>query len=151
MTVLEVVLGEKEVAETQRRARVLQGQVAEKSPRSKVEVDAATLGRFLRFVVAATPRTDKQPVRRTRAHRVVAMPSSQVKDEEVSPQEAAEMLRMSRPSVMRLIQQGHLHSRKVLSRNRLSRAEVLAFQKRNARQQQQALEDLSVLSQEYDF
>jgi excisionase family DNA binding protein len=79
------------------------------------------------------------------------MPSSQVKDEEVSPQEAAEMLRMSRPSVMRLIQQGHLHSRKVLSRNRLSRAEVLAFQKRNARQQQQALEDLSVLSQEYDF
>jgi excisionase family DNA binding protein len=150
MTVLEVVLSEKEVAETQRRARALQGQVAEKSPRSKVEVDAATLGRFLRFVVAATPRTEKHPVR-TRAHRVVAMPSSQVKDEEVSPQEAAEMLRMSRPSVMRLIQQGHLHSRKVLSRNRLSRAEVLAFQKRNARQQQQALEDLSVLSQEYDF
>jgi excisionase family DNA binding protein len=79
------------------------------------------------------------------------MPSAQIKDEEISPQEAAEMLRMSRPSVMRLIQQGHLHSRKVLSRNRLSRVEVLAFQKSNARQQQRALDDLSALSQDYDF
>jgi predicted DNA-binding transcriptional regulator AlpA len=71
--------------------------------------------------------------------------------DEISPQEAADILQMSRPSVMRLIQKGFLHPRKVLSRNKLSRAEVLAYQAEHAREQREALTNLTALSNEYDF
>jgi hypothetical protein len=148
MTVLEVALNEREVAETQRKARTLRERLAETAPRAKVEVDTATLLKVLRFVGEARPKPDTQ--QRAPAHTggdAVHRPAG----DEISPQEAAGILGMSRPSVMRLIATGHLHPRKVLSRNKLSRAEVVAFQKRNAKQQREALENLSALSEEYGF
>ena len=69
---------------------------------------------------------------------------------EISPQEAAGLLRMSRPSVMRLIERGLLHPRKVLSRHKLSRAEVLAYRDEQGRQQRQALENLAAFAEEHD-
>jgi len=71
--------------------------------------------------------------------------------DEISPQEAAQILRISRPSVMRLIQTGVLHSRKILSRNKLSRAEVLAYRHKQDGDRRQALENLTALSDEFDF
>ncbi len=52
---------------------------------------------------------------------------------------------------MRLIEKGLLHPRKVLSRNKLSRAEGVAYQIRHARRQHQPLDNLVALSEEYDF
>lgn len=153
MTVLEVLLSKREVAETQRKARALRKRVAAKSPRAKVEVDAATLLKVLRFVGEAKPQPKSQLSARARNRlgRRGVPQSTGVVDDEISPQEAASILKMSRPSVMRLIAQGFLHPRKVLSRNRLARAEVLAFQERHARRQRKALENLSAMSEEYDL
>jgi DNA-directed RNA polymerase specialized sigma24 family protein len=111
-----------------------------------MEVDAGTLQSLLKVVDAVSLR----PARRGLATRrtLVAEP---VADEEISPQEAADLLQMSRPSVMRLIQKGLLHPRKVLSRNKLSRAEVVAYQIEHSRQQRQALSNLVGLTEEYDF
>ena len=116
-------------------------------------VDAATLIKFLRLIGEARLKPEKQQPARARAlvGRGVAHQPVEAAGDEISPQEAADILKMSRPSVMRLIAEGHLHPRKVLSRNRLSRAEVVAFQKRNARRQRQALENLSALSEEHGF
>jgi hypothetical protein len=58
---------------------------------------------------------------------------------------------MSRPSVMRLIAQGHLHPRKIQSRNKLLRAEVMNFQIEQSRQQRQALSNLVALVEDHDF
>jgi excisionase family DNA binding protein len=74
-----------------------------------------------------------------------------VATDEISPQEAAAILQMSRPSVMRLIAKGQLHPRKVLSHNKLSRAEVDNYQHEQSRQQRQALSNLVTLTEEYDF
>ena len=52
---------------------------------------------------------------------------------------------------MRLIEKGLLHPRKVLSRNKLLRAEVEAFQAAQSRQQRQALRNLVALTEDYDF
>ena len=71
--------------------------------------------------------------------------------DEINRQEAADILRMSRASVMRLIQKGLLHSRRGLSRNELSRAEVVAYQAAQPRRQREALANLAVLAEEYDF
>lgn len=72
-------------------------------------------------------------------------------DEEVSPQEAAALLRMSRPSVMRLIDRGHLGARMVGSHHRLSRAEVLAYKEKQNRTRRKGLTEMARLSEEYDF
>lgn len=149
MAVLEVALSEREVAETQRKARALRERVAGKPPWAKVEVSATTLAELLRLVDEAKLKPEKR--RSAQPGRGAARQPTEAPDDEISPQEAAGILKMSRPSVMRLIADGHLHPRKVLSRNRLSRAEVVAFQKRNARRQRQALENLSALSEEYGF
>jgi predicted DNA-binding transcriptional regulator AlpA len=71
--------------------------------------------------------------------------------EEISPQEAAAILQMSRPSVMRLIAKGQLHPRKVLSHNKLSRAEVVNYQIEQSREQRQALSNLVTLTEDYDL
>jgi excisionase family DNA binding protein len=71
--------------------------------------------------------------------------------DEISPQEVAAILQMSRPSVMRLIAKGQLHPRKVLSHNKLSRAEVEAYQIEQSRRQREALSNLVTLTEDYDF
>jgi excisionase family DNA binding protein len=69
----------------------------------------------------------------------------------ITPREAAKILQVSRPSVMRLIKMGFLCPRKVASRNKLSRADVLAYQAAHALEQRKALANLTALSDEYDF
>ena len=69
----------------------------------------------------------------------------------ISPQKAADILQMSRPSVTRLIEKGLLHPRKVLSRNKLLRVDVEAFQAAQSRQQRLALSSLVALTEDYDF
>lgn len=144
MMVLELLLTERQVEETQRKARALRERLPANGPKDKIEVDAGTLMSFLTFVTEARTR-------RIRERRVVVQQPVEAVDDEISPQEAADILKMSRPSVMRLIAKGHLHPRKVLSRNKLSRAEVLDYQRQNTRQQRQALSNLSALSEQYGF
>lgn len=72
-------------------------------------------------------------------------------DAEVSPQEAALLLNMSRPSVMRLIEKGHLGARMVNTHYRLSRGEVVAYRERQAKIRRQGLSELTRLAEEYDF
>jgi hypothetical protein len=136
----------KSVAEAQRKLRTLRARVAGRRPNTKIEVDAGTLQSILMVIDAVTPK----PTRRPAAPQRAPLAERKVIDE-ISPQEAADILQMSRPSVMRLIQKGFLHPRKVLSRNKLSRAEVLAYQAEHAREQREALANLTALSDEYDF
>lgn len=114
-------------ADIRRKLVALRGQVAVLPANAKVEVDAGTL---VSILSAADPA---------------------LLADEISPQEAAQILQMSRPSVMRLIEKGVLHPRKILSRNRLSRAEVLAYRYRHDPERRQALENLTAFSDEFDF
>lgn len=114
-------------ADIRRKLAALRGQLAVLPANAKVEVDAGTL---VSILSAADPA---------------------LLADEISPQEAAQILQMSRPSVMRLIQKGVLHPRKILSRNRLSRAEVLAYRYRHDSERRQALENLTAFSDEFDF
>ena len=71
--------------------------------------------------------------------------------DEISPREAARILQMSRPSVIRLIEKGLLNSRKVSSRNKLSRSEVEALRAVLTREQRRALSNLMTLTEDHDF
>lgn len=71
-------------------------------------------------------------------------------DRELSPQDAAEQLRVSRPTVMRLIEVGKLGARKVGAHYRLSEAEVLRFKAEQGTVRRQNLEDMSAFSQDFD-
>jgi excisionase family DNA binding protein len=71
-------------------------------------------------------------------------------DAELTPQEAAQQLRMSRPSVMRLIAQGKLGARQVGSHYRLSEAEVMKFKIEQATVRRKGLDNLAAFSQEFD-
>jgi len=114
-------------ADIRRKVVALRGQVAVLPANAKVEVDAGTLVSILRAADAA------------------------LLGDEISPQEAAQILQMSRPSVMRLIENGVLHPRKILSRNKLSRVEVLAYRYQQDSERRQALENLTSLSDEFNF
>lgn len=71
--------------------------------------------------------------------------------DEITPNQAAGILNMSRPSVMRLIEKGELHPRMVHSRHKLSRTEVLALAEQQTRERRKALANLTELSEEYGF
>ncbi|WP_207461389.1 helix-turn-helix domain-containing protein [Azospirillum sp. SYSU D00513] len=72
-------------------------------------------------------------------------------EEEITPRQAADLLRMSRPSVMRLIEKGHLRARKVNTHHRLSRAEVLAYRETQAVTRRESLTEIARISETYDF
>jgi excisionase family DNA binding protein len=143
---IEVAVSPKDVADARRKARALRSRVAGRRSDAMIEVDAGTIKLILKVVdaVAARPGGRENVRVRTKAVEPPAV-------DEITPQEAADILGMSRPSVMRLIEKGDLHPRKVLSRNKLSRAEVVAYQSKLSRQQRQALDNLTALSEEYDF
>ncbi|MGH9113903.1 MAG: helix-turn-helix domain-containing protein [Acidimicrobiales bacterium] len=61
---------------------------------------------------------------------------------EVTTQQAAEVLNVSRPTVVRLIDQGELAARKVGSHRRIPLPELLAFRDRMVAQRRQALDDM---------
>lgn len=98
--------------------------------------DAAPNRRDVRDIIALVDALSQQP--------------APVGDE-LTPNEAAEILGMSRPSVMRLIAQGELHPRKVHSRHKLLRAEVVALAHAQTRERRAALAALTALSEEFDF
>ena len=142
MAQIDKAVSAKEVAEARRKARALRSRVAHRRSSAKIDVDIGTLRAILKVVDAASPRGASSQSK-----------GSQQKSstDEISPQEAADILRMSRPSVMRLISMGLLHPRKILSRNKLSRAEVVAYQHNLSRQQRQALDNIATMTDEYDF
>jgi hypothetical protein len=139
---IEQVVSAKEVAEARRKARALRSRVAHCRSSAKINVDVGTLRLILKVVDAASPGGAA-----VQSNGFEQASSS----DEISPQEAANILQMSRPSVMRLIAMGHLHPRKVLSRNKLSRAEVVAYWENLSKQQRQALDNLAAMTEECDF
>jgi excisionase family DNA binding protein len=70
---------------------------------------------------------------------------------DLSPSEAAERLRMARPSVMRLIARGELSSRKDGGHYVLSPRELRSFQARLASVRRESLSDLAALADEFGF
>lgn len=72
-------------------------------------------------------------------------------DEEVSPREAGEILRMSRPSVMRLVEKSILSSRMVGSHHRLSKKEVMAYRDKQDVVRRGSLDAIADISEEFDF
>jgi excisionase family DNA binding protein len=70
---------------------------------------------------------------------------------DLSPSEAAERLRMARPSVMRLIARGELSARKEGGHYVLSPREVRSFQTRLASVRREALSDLTSMVDEFGF
>lgn len=70
---------------------------------------------------------------------------------DLSPSEAAERLRMARPSVMRLIARGELSSRKDGGHYVLSPRELRSFQTRLALVRREALNDLTGMADEFGF
>ena len=85
-----------------------------------------------------------------------AFPSEQMSgkvahSEELSPQEAANILKMSRPTVMRLIKGGILRSRLVGSHHRVGRSDVLKYQNEHGLRRRVALDELAQMTEEYDF
>ncbi len=141
-TQIDQVVSAKEIAEARRKARALRSRVAHRRSDVKIDVDVGTLKVILKVVDATSPRG---------ATLKSTLSEHASSGDEISPQEAAKILKMSRPSVMRLIEMGHLHPRKILSRNKLSRAEVVAYEANLSRQQRLALDNLATLTNEYDL
>jgi len=77
--------------------------------------------------------------------------SEEISKEELTPQQAAGILRMSRPSVMRLVEKGILSVRLVGSHHRLVRTEVLNYKEFNRTARREALQSLADLTEEYQF
>jgi hypothetical protein len=144
---IQVALNAKDIADARRGARALRARVARRRSNTKVEVDAGALKSILKVVDAVSSQLPRGGVAIGRAKTA----KSTVAADEISPQEAAAILQMSRPSVMRLIAKGQLHPRKVLSHNKLSRAEVETYQIEQSRRQRQALSNLAALTEDYDF
>lgn len=144
---IRVALNAEDILDARRKAKALRARVARRRSDTKVEVDAGTLKSILKIVDAASSQLPRGRVVTGRAK--AAKPT--VADDEISPQEAAAILGVSRPSIMRLIAKGHLHPRKVLSHNKLSRIEVETYQIEQSRQQRQALSKLVTLTEDYDF
>jgi hypothetical protein len=70
---------------------------------------------------------------------------------DLNPSDAADRLRMARPSVMRLIARGELSSRKDGGHYVLAPRELRAFQARLALVRREALSDLTAMVDEFGF
>ena len=68
--------------------------------------------------------------------------------EELSTQEAAELLNVSRPFVIKLIDEGVLPARMVGSHRRVARTDVLEYKAVQMKQRRKALDEMTKLNQE---
>ena len=69
-------------------------------------------------------------------------------DEELTTREAAELLNVSRPHLTKLLKEGEIPSHKVGSHYRVYRRDVLAYKARRQEQSEEAMQELTRLSQE---
>ena len=76
------------------------------------------------------------------------MPLIASADEEVSTQQAAVFLKLSRPTVVKLMDEGRIPFRKPGSHRRVRVADLVAFKHALARDQDAALDELSALGQD---
>lgn len=77
-------------------------------------------------------------------HAVTVLPS----DTELTTQKAADILGVSRPFVVKEINENRLPARNVGTRRRITLGDVLAYKKRSDANRQRALDDLAKLDQE---
>jgi excisionase family DNA binding protein len=77
-----------------------------------------------------------------RAMEIAALP------DEVTTGQAADLLGVSRPTVVKLVDAGELPSTRIGTHRRLRTADVLAYRERTRRERGAALDELSELSQE---
>jgi excisionase family DNA binding protein len=68
--------------------------------------------------------------------------------EELTTREAAELLNVSRPHLTKLLKEGEIPSHKVGSHHRVYRRDVLAYKARRQEQSEEAMQELTRLSQE---
>lgn len=69
-------------------------------------------------------------------------------DEELTPDQAARLLRVSRPYVMKLIESGTLSTRKVGTHHHLSAREVMLYREKDIKNRREALRKLAALDAE---
>lgn len=70
---------------------------------------------------------------------------------EMTTQEAAELLNVSRPFLVQMLEDGKIPFRKVGSKRRILAKDVIAFKKKNEKQRLKALEKLADQAQDLDF
>ena len=69
-------------------------------------------------------------------------------DREISPNEAADILNVSRPYVLKLISEGQLSFVRVGSHRRLLASDVLAYKQKQMAESRAAMQELNALSRE---